>query len=531
MRDNEHSPRLRSAHSQARGFKVPHSSDSRRRVSAAAQRPTRGEKAAQPSRRKRSRLLLADPADAPRLDAVAAERTENRAGAGATPDARMVGERTAGLRTSDARTSGVRTASATGDVTAAGSITAARGATAELTDVQKQRRDAVIRGVIAVVSATAVLIVLGIIMVFSATSARSIGTFAIEGGSGLVFSVALRQMLWVAISIGVALILSFLPYYWVERCSYWLLGLGLVLQLAVLLFGITSNGNTNWLGIGPVQVQPSEFLKAAMVVWLAHVLARLQLDEVHSPITLLIPALGFGLATLVVLLGWDMGTALIYVLIGGGMVWLAGMRGRYLVAVGAFGAFGAALLVAAQPYRLRRVEDFFANFFAMPDIVEPTQVEFAQFAFGSGGVAGVGLGAGKEKWGDLAEAHTDFIFAVIGEELGLFGTLTVVALFLLLGWGFVQLAQNMNTRYGQLVTVGAGLWICGQAILNMCVVTGVLPVFGVPLPFLSQGGSSMLGVLIIEGVVISCARSVPGVREALSIKSKFVRKARAVVRS
>lgn len=210
---------------------------------------------------------------------------------------------------------------------------------------------------------------------------------------------------------------------------------------------------------------------------------------------------------------------------------MAGMRNRYLVAVGAFGAFGAAMLVAAQPYRLRRVSDFFSNFFALPDIVAPTQAEFAQFAFGSGGVAGVGLGAGKEKWGDLAEAHTDFIFAVIGEELGLFGTITVVLLFLMIGWAFLQLARNMHTRYGQLVVVGAALWICGQAFLNMCVVTGILPVFGVPLPFISQGGSSMLGVMIINGVVISCARSVPGVREALSIKSGFVRKARAVVRS
>lgn len=401
----------------------------------------------------------------------------------------------------------------------------------ELTEAQKKRRDSVIRALIAILAATAVLVALGVIMVFSATSARSIGAVAIDGGGEQIFSIALRHSLWVFISVLVAVLVSFLPYQWVERCSYWLLALGVVLQLGVLAFGVTINGNTNWLALGPVQVQPSEFLKAAMVVWLAHVLARLQLEEVRTPITLVVPALGFILATSVVLMGRDMGTALIYVLIGGGMVWLAGMRNRYLVAVAAFGVFGAAILVAAQPYRLRRVEDFFSNFFAMPDIVEPTQAEFAQFAFGSGGIAGVGLGAGKEKWGDLAEAHTDFIFAVIGEELGLFGTLTVVALFLLLGWGFIHLAQNINTRYGQLVTTGAALWICGQAILNMCVVTGVLPVFGVPLPFLSQGGSSMLGVLIVEGVVISCARSVPGVREALSIKSRFVRKARAVVRS
>ena len=201
-----------------------------------------------------------------------------------------------------------------------------------------------------------------------------------------------------------------------------------------------------------------------------------------------------------------------------------------IVCLGILGAFGAAILVAAQPSRFRRVTDFFFSFLALPDIDEPTQAEFAQFAFGSGGISGVGLGAGKEKWRDLAEAHTDFIYAVIGEELGLFGTLAVILLFIMLGWSYVQLAVNMNTRYGQLVVVGVGIWICGQALANMCVVTGLLPVFGVPLPFLSQGGSSMLGVLAGNAVVIGCALGVPGVKDAFSLKNRMWLRSRAIVK-
>ena len=400
----------------------------------------------------------------------------------------------------------------------------------ELSDGDKRRRDDVVRALVVLLVSVAVLISLGVVMVFSATSARSIASVALSPERAELFSVATRQAITVGLAGVIGAILALLPYRFVERMCYWWLALGIGLQLAVLVFGVTVNGNQNWLAIGPVQIQPSEFLKTALIVWMAHALARLNSDEVRQARTLLIPAAGFVLSTAVVLLGQDMGTALIYILIGGGLFWIAGMRNAYLFAVGGFGAFGAAILIAAQPSRLRRVNDFFSNFFAIPDVYDPTQAEFAQFAFGSGGLAGVGLGAGKEKWRDLAEAHTDFIFAVIGEEFGFFGALAVIVLFLALGWSLIRLMVSLPTRYGQLVTAGAALWICGQAILNMCVVTGLLPVFGVPLPFLSQGGSSMLGVLAILGVVVGCGLSVPGVKEAFTLRSRSVRLSQAVVK-
>ena len=401
----------------------------------------------------------------------------------------------------------------------------------ELSDSQRLRRDAVVRALVVLIGATVVLLVLGVVMVFSATSARSIGTVMLNADGGSFFSTAIRHAVWVGISVTVALIIVVVPYRWIERMCYWLLAVGVLLQVMVLFFGVEVNGNKNWLALSQsVQVQPSEFLKVAMVVWLAHALARLTSAEVRSMHTIIIPTIGFFVATSVVLLGEDLGTGLIYVLIGASMFWCAGLKNKVIVLVGGAGAFGAAILVAVQPSRFQRVTDFFTSFIALPDIDEPTQSEFAQFAFGSGGISGVGLGAGKEKWRDLAEAHTDFIYAVIGEELGLFGTLTVVLLFLVLGWSYVQLAIHMNTRYGQLAAVGIGIWICGQAFANMCVVTGLLPVFGVPLPFLSQGGSSMLGVMMGTSVVIACALGVPGVKEAFSIRNRSWLRSRAVLK-
>lgn len=400
----------------------------------------------------------------------------------------------------------------------------------ELDEKDKARRDAVVRALVGLIVSVIILLLLGVVMVFSATSAETISDVWANSADNKLFSVATNQLIIMAASLVICVIIAALPYRLIERLSYWALVLGLGLQAAVLFVGEEINGNTNWLVIGPVSIQPSELLKAAMIVWLAHMLARLSNEEVKHLHALVMPAVGLALAVGLVLLGKDMGTALIYILIAGGMLWLAGMRNMYVVAVCGVGAFAAALLVAVEPSRLRRISDFTSGFFSIPDTIDITQIEFAQFAFGSGGLAGVGLGASKEKWSDLAEAHTDFIFAIIGEELGLLGSLTVVFLFLMLGWSFVQLAVNMNTRYGQLVTIGAGLWICGQGFANMCVVVGLLPVFGVPLPFLSQGGSSMLGVLIIVGVVVGCALRVPGVWDAFSWRSPSVRQSKALVK-
>ncbi|WP_353066521.1 FtsW/RodA/SpoVE family cell cycle protein [Arcanobacterium hippocoleae] len=280
-----------------------------------------------------------------------------------------------------------------------------------------------------------------------------------------------------------------------------------------------------------VQIQPSEFLKLAMVVWLAHMLALIS-GRAAKNFRSFVPALaGFILAVLEIILPGDMGTALIVVMIGAGMAWLAGIGLRVI----GFGALGAMMLagvfVAIAPSRLARVASFLNNLWELPDTHAPTQSDFAQFAFGTGGINGAGIGAGKEKWLSLREAHTDFIFAVIGEEIGLIGTLIVVSLFLLMGWSFLRLTLNNPTRFGQLLTAGAGLWICGQGLLNMMVVVGLLPVFGVPLPFISQGGSAIMANLMMVGVTVSIARGVPGVHENRKVSAGLAARTKAVLKN
>ncbi|WHU59236.1 FtsW/RodA/SpoVE family cell cycle protein [Trueperella pyogenes] len=392
------------------------------------------------------------------------------------------------------------------------------------------RRNDIQRALIVMLVSTAALTIIGVVMVFSATAPSSIRA-ANANPDVKLFSIATHQALTTLVGIVGLIVMALIPYNVTRKFVHVLLTLGLGLQVAVLIQGGGVAGNNNWLSVGGITVQPSEFIKIALVLWLAHMLARLPLKEVESPITLWIPAAGFFASVGLVVGGGDVGTALIFMLLGGGLFFLAGMRVKHLGIVMFAGSLVAGLLVAAKPSRLRRVGEYFSDLFAMPDTIAPTQTEFAQFAFGTGGITGAGIGAGKEKWRDLSEAHTDFIFAVIGEELGLLGALTVIALFIALGWALIEICRKHPTRYGQLMAAGAVLWLCGQAFANMFVVTGLLPVFGVPLPFISMGGSSMLATLAMIGCVASAALAVPGVRESWRVRGSLVQRIRTLVRS
>ncbi|XCB30333.1 putative peptidoglycan glycosyltransferase FtsW [Arcanobacterium hippocoleae] len=381
---------------------------------------------------------------------------------------------------------------------------------AEMDQVQPTRRDAVNSALILMLACTSILLALGILMVFSATSAASIRALDIHGSSVPLFSVAIRHLIFAIAGILFALVLSRFEYVALERLSYWFFGLGLLLQFAVIIAGKEVAGNRNWIGIGAVQIQPSEFLKLAMIVWLAHMFALISGRESRDFRSFFPAITGIIFAVGTVILPGDMGTALIMLMIGAGLAWLAGL-GAAVFGIGAlFATVLAGIFVAIAPSRLARVASYLNNLWNLPDTHAPTQSDFAQFAFGSGGITGLGVGAGKEKWLSLSEAHTDFIFAVIGEEIGFIGTMIVLLLFLALAWSFLQLTLNIPSRFGQLLTAGAGLWICGQAFLNMMVVVGLLPVFGVPLPFISQGGSAIMANLMMIGVVVSAARGVPG---------------------
>lgn len=402
---------------------------------------------------------------------------------------------------------------------------------AEMDEVQPSRRDAVNSALISLILCTGVLLLLGILMVFSATSATSIRAIDVHGSDAAVFSIAIRHLFYAFIGILLAFGLSRIGYQRLELYSYWLFGLGLLLQFAVILFGKEIAGNRNWLSFGIIQIQPSEFLKLAFIVWMAHILALIPGKAAKDYRSFKIAAIGFILTVAVIILPGDMGTALIVVMIGAGMAWLAGLSGKIFSIGIILSSVLAGIFVAIAPSRLARVTSFMANLFALPDIYEPTQSEFAQFAFGTGGIFGAGIGASKEKWLSLSEAHTDFIFAIIGEEIGLVGALLVVFLFLMMAWSFLRLTLNNPTRFGQLLTAGAGLWICGQAFLNMMVVVGLLPVFGVPLPFISQGGSAIMANLMMIGVVVCAAYAVPGVQTNRRISARLVMASKAVMKS
>lgn len=393
-------------------------------------------------------------------------------------------------------------------------------------------RDEMHRAVILIALSTFVLLLIGVVMVYSATAPTGLRNAVVNDTSN-PFEVANTQLFYSLVGVFLAIIAALLPSRFYRRFAVGLFALGIGLQLLVITpLGVVRNGNRNWVSFGGIlQIQPSEFLKIATIVFLAAALARLR-PETATWKDYVIPAgLGTAIGVISIMVGRDMGTALMYVMIALGMFWLTGLPGRYLLSIAGFGVLLAAVAVAADPSRLERVTYYFGTLFSLPDSVSPTQQDYALWAFGSGGIGGSGLGTGAEKWpGNLAEAQTDFIFAVIGEELGLGGCLVVIALFIVLGWSLTRICRFHPDKFARFTAGGVAVWLTGQALMNMLVVTGVLPVFGVPLPFISQGGSAVLAGLLGIGVAESMALSAPGVRESFRVRHHLAFRARALVR-
>lgn len=384
---------------------------------------------------------------------------------------------------------------------------------ANLTAAEERSRDAIRQAILLIITATLILTVLGVVMVFSATSVSSISLAFLRDDPALRFSDAQRQLMFAVLGIIALPIIAIIPASFYQRMIWPIFVLGIALQMLILSpLGIDVNGNRNWVSIAGFVLQPSEFLKLAAALWLAVMIGRLTRDDLSVPKKVLVPSgAGAMAAILAVMAGQDMGTAIIYVMMFAIAYWIAGIPGRWFAGAGLFIGVASVLLVALQRSRLNRIIDYFQNVFVLPDIHEPTQADYAMWAFGTGGVGGVGLGASREKWNYLPEAHNDFIFAVIGEELGFFGALAVIVLYIMLGFGLVRIVIHHNAMWVRYFAAMIAMWLVGQAILNMMVVSGVLPVFGVPLPFISQGGSAMVACLAAVGVTVSGALSHPGV--------------------
>ena len=279
------------------------------------------------------------------------------------------------------------------------------------------------------------------------------------------------------------------------------------------------NGNRNWLYLGSESfaLQPAEFAKLAMIIWGADLLASKQ-RLLDRPKHLLVPFLPVtGILILLVLFQGDAGTAVVMAAIVVGMLWIVGAPLRVLAALGAAGVAGVIAIFVTSPVRMRRLAAF----------LDPTadlngandQANSGLFAIASGGWWGVGLGGSRQKWGSLPEAHTDFIFAVLGEEFGLFGSLVVLALFGVLGYAGVRIASRSDDPFSLHAAGGVTCWFMVQGLINLAVVLRLLPIAGVPLPLVSYGGSALIANLLAVGVLIGCARREPEARKVLRRKS------------
>ena len=369
-----------------------------------------------------------------------------------------------------------------------------------------------------VLGVTGLLLALGLVMVLSASSVSSYLTY---GNSYYVFA---RQALWVAIGLPLAWLTSRLPTKWLRRIAYpALLGsIGLVALTYLPGFGVTVNGNRNWINLGgPFNLQPSEFAKLALVVWVADPYARKDqlLDQWRHLLVPMLPVAGLVVA-LVVGQG-DLGTALVLAAIVLGMLWVAGAPARLFVGALVTAVGAAFFLATREDYRLQRMVGFLDPFSDYR--YSGWQAAHGFFALASGGWWGVGIGASRQKWGSLPEAHTDFIFAVIGEELGLFGTLVVLGLFLTLGYAGVRIAVRTKDPFVRYASAGITVWLLAQALVNIGAVLGLIPVIGIPLPLVSYGGSALLPTLVALGMLLAFAKTEPGAAAALQQQSRRYR--------
>jgi cell division protein FtsW len=346
------------------------------------------------------------------------------------------------------------------------------------------------------------LTLLGLVMVLSASSVQALRN---HGSSWYFFN---RQLLWVGIGTAAMVATSRFDYRHWRRFGVPLLVAAMVMMVLVLIpgIGIRVSGSSRWLGYGPFRIQPSELAKLGILLFSADLLTK-RGDRMRDWRFTVRPVVGFYLGIAVLLLCQpDLGTALVTGCIVMGVVFLAGTPLHWMGALGAGAGLGTLLLAKVEPYRWRRMTSF-RN--PLADVANTGyQAAQGRVALASGRLTGVGLGSSRAKWGFLPAAHTDFIFAIIGEELGLIGALLVVTLFGALAYLGARTAMRAPDRFGFLLAGGITAWVVGQAVINIGAVTGLLPITGVPLPFVSSGGSSLVPMMAAMGMLLNVTRQV-----------------------
>ncbi|WP_369696721.1 putative lipid II flippase FtsW [Streptomyces sp. XD-27] len=378
-----------------------------------------------------------------------------------------------------------------------------------------------------ILGASLLIIVLGLVMVYSASQIKALQ-------SGLAPSYFFRKQLFAAALGGLLMLLAARTPIKLHRAlAYPLLAVSVFLMCMVQVpgIGVAVNGNQNWISFGgPFLLQPSEFGKLALVLWGADLLARKKdkrlLTQWKHLLVPLVPAAGVLIC--LIMMGGDMGTAIIVTAILFGVLWLAGAPTRLFVGVLSVAAAIGIVLIKSSANRMSRLACIGATDPGPND--QCWQAVHGIYALANGGWFGSGLGASMEKWGELPEPHTDFIFAITGEELGLAGTLSVLALFAALGYAGIRVAGRTEDPFVRYAAGGVTTWVTAQAVVNIGAVLGLLPIAGVPLPLFSYGGSALLPTMFAIGLLIAFARAEPGARAALAMRQPVFGRKRAGVR-
>ena len=365
---------------------------------------------------------------------------------------------------------------------------------------KRPERAAASTGYVLLAAVVTVLCVVGLVMVLSSSSVESLRNY---GSAWLFFK---RQLMWLAVGTAALLVTARADYRTWRRFTLPLLigCIGLLVLVLVPNVGITVSGSSRWLGVGSWRMQPSELAKLAVLLATADLLAR-RADRMHDATLTLRPVLlVYGVVGALVMFQPDMGTTLVLGCIVTAVLFVAGTPVRHMTTLVAGAAAAAFVLGMAEPYRRARMMSFLDPW----KDASNTGYQVAQSIVGlaDGGITGVGIGASRAKWGFLPNAHTDFIFTIIGEEMGLIGSLLVIALFVGFGVLGIRAAVRAPDRFGTLIAAGVTAWIAGQAFVNIGAVIGLLPVTGVPLPFVSFGGSSLVIAMGAVGVLLNVAR-------------------------
>ena len=363
-----------------------------------------------------------------------------------------------------------------------------------------------------IIWSTIFLCALGLTMVLSSSTVTSLQE------SGNTYSIFIKQFFF--------LIVGSFAAFWAFRVrgaiwpfiARYALSISIVILLLpfVPFLGKNINGNRNWIEIGGFTLQPSEFAKFGLILWCSLRLRTL-VQEPGTKNLILLLAPGLVAIELLILLERDLGTALLVLIIFGGILFVSGAPIKHFLALITLGAIIGGALILSSDYRMSRFEALFNPFDERYYKFAGWQPAHSIMGLASGGLWGSGLGASKQKWANLAEAHTDFIFSVIGEELGLLGTLLVLALYAALIYSILRVAIKTKDDFSRYVTAGIACWFIAQVVVNIGSVTSVIPVIGVTLPFISYGGSSLLANLIAVGFVLSVARRTPEIAEGIRV--------------